>query len=100
MGGPLIEVSEKDVRWLFDVNVFGVFRITQAFAPLIIEGKGRITTIGSIAGTLSGPFYGPYSMTKHAIEAYTDSLAEEMAKFGVAVNVVDPGGYRTSIRQN
>ena len=57
-----------------DVNVFGVFRVTQAFAPLIIEGKGRIVTIGSIAGTLSGPFYGVYSMTKHSIEAYTDAM--------------------------
>ena len=97
IGGPLIEVSEKDVQWLFDVNVFGVLRVTQAFAPLIIEGKGRITTIGSIAGTLSGPFYGPYSMTKHAIEAYTDALAPEMERFDVQVSVIEPGNYRSEI---
>jgi len=98
--GPLIEVDEKDVKWLFDVNIFGVFRITQAFAPLIIEGKGRITTIGSIAGILSGPFYGPYSMSKHAIEAYTDALAAEMERFDVQVSVIEPGNYRSQISKS
>jgi len=94
--GPLIEIDEKHVKWMFDVNVFGVFRITQAFAPLIIEGKGRITTIGSVAGILSGPFYGPYSMTKHSIEAYTDALAPEMERFDVQVSVIEPGGGHRS----
>jgi len=96
-GAPLIEAKESDVRWLFDVNVFGVFKITQAFAPLIIESQGRITTIGSIAGTLSGPFYGPYSMSKFAMEAFTDALAPEMERFDVQVSVIEPGNYRSEI---
>lgn len=96
-GGPMIELDEEDVRWLFDVNVFGVYRVTQAFAPLIIEQKGRITTIGSIAGTISGPFFGAYSMSKFAIEAYTDALAPEMQRFGVQVSVIEPGNYRSEI---
>jgi len=96
-GGPLIEVDEAEVRWLFDVNIFGVFKVTQAFAPLIIESKGRITTIGSIAGTISGPFYGPYSMSKFAMEAYTDALAPEMERFDVQVSVIEPGNYRSEI---
>ena len=100
VAGPLIEVDENDVEWLFDVNIFGVFRVTQAFAPLIIEGKGRITTIGSIAGILSGPFYGPYSMSKHAIEAYTDALAAEMERFDVQVSVIEPGNYRSQISKS
>jgi len=99
-GGPLIETDEKEVRWLFDVNIFGVFKVTQAFAPLIIESKGRITTIGSIAGTLSGTFYGPYSMSKHAIEAYTDALAPEMERFDVQVSVIEPGNYRSQISKS
>jgi len=98
--GPLIEVEEEDLHFVLDVNVYGPYRVTKAFAPLIIESKGRITTIGSISGILSGMLYGPYSMSKHAMEAYTDSLAVEMAKFDVAVSVVDPGGYRTQIRKN
>ena len=97
ISGPLIEIEESDVRWLFDVNVFGVFKITQAFAPLIIESRGRITTIGSIAGTISGPFFGPYSMSKFAMEAYTDALAPEMERFGVQVSVIEPGNYRSQI---
>jgi NAD(P)-dependent dehydrogenase (short-subunit alcohol dehydrogenase family) len=80
-----------------DVNVYGVVRVTQAFAPMIIESKGRITTIGSISGILSGQFSGPYSMSKHAIEAYTDSLATEMAKFDVHVSVIEPGNYDSAI---
>ena len=97
IGGPLIDVDVEEVKWLMDVNVFGVYRVTQAFAPMIIESKGRITTIGSISGTLSGQFSGPYSMSKHAIEAYTDSLATEMQKFDVRVSVIEPGNYDSEI---
>ena len=97
IGGPLIDVDVEEVIWLMDVNVFGVYRVTQAFAPMIIESKGRISTIGSISGTLSGRFAGPYSMSKHAIEAYTDSLATEMEKFDVKVSVIEPGNYDSEI---
>jgi len=95
--GPSIEVDIEQVQWLFDVNVFGVYRVTQAFAPLIIENKGRVTTIGSIAGSIGIEFLGPYSMSKHAIEAYTDALAGEMKRFGVHVSVIEPGNYSTKI---
>ena len=94
---PLVEVDEIDMQFQMDVNLFGPYRVTKAFAPLIIESKGRITTTGSISGILSGRFAGPYSMSKHAIEAYTDSLAEEMEKFGVQVSVVEPGDYNSAI---
>ena len=97
IGGPLIEVDVDEIQWLMDVNVYGVVRVTQAFAPMIIESKGRITTVGSISGILSGRFSGPYSMSKHAIEAYTDSLATEMAKFDVHVSVIEPGNYDSAI---
>jgi len=97
IGGPLIDVDVEEVKWLMDVNVFGVYRVTQAFAPMLIESKGRISTIGSISGTLSGQFAGPYSMSKHAIEAYTDSLATEMKKFDVNVSVIEPGNYNSEI---
>ena len=99
-GGPLIETDEDDFRWLFEVNMFGVFKVTQAFAPLIIESKGRITTIGSISGILSGPMYGAYSMSKHAIEAYADALAAEMQRFDVQVSIIDPGSYRSQISKS
>jgi NAD(P)-dependent dehydrogenase (short-subunit alcohol dehydrogenase family) len=97
VGGPMIEIDIGDVQWLMDVNVYGVIRVTQAFAPMIIESKGRISTVGSISGILSGQFSGTYSMSKHAIEAYTDSLATEMEKFDVHVSVIEPGNYDSAI---
>jgi len=97
IGGPLTDVSVAELQWIMDVNVTGVYRVTQAFAPMIIESKGRISTIGSISGIGSGRFNGHYSMTKHAIEAYTDSLAAEMELVGVKVNVIEPGDYASQI---
>ena len=95
--GPIIEVDVEELEWVFDVNVFGVYRVTQAFAPLIIKERGRIIMMGSISGFLSGPFLGHYSMSKHAIEAYTDTLALEMERFGVRVSVIEPGNYKSQI---
>jgi NAD(P)-dependent dehydrogenase (short-subunit alcohol dehydrogenase family) len=94
---PLIDVQEKELTSLFDVNVFGVYRITKAFAPMLIESKGRVVTISSISGILSGAFMGPYSMSKHAIEAYGDALSLEMARFGVRSSLIEPGNYRSEI---
>jgi len=94
---PLIEAKEKDLEFLFDVNVFGPYRVSKAFAPLIIKSKGRITTISSISGVLSGTLFGPYSMSKHAIEAYGDSLSLELQRFGVKVSLVEPGNYNSKI---
>ncbi|MGE3618544.1 MAG: SDR family oxidoreductase [Gemmatimonadales bacterium] len=98
--GPLIETEERDLRWLFDVNVYGPYRITKAFAPLLIESKGRVVNISSISGILSGPLLGSYSMSKHAIEAFGDALGAEMGRFGVRVSLVEPGNYRSEIGQN
>ena len=95
--GPLIEIEESELDFLFDVNVYGPYRVTRAFAPMLIESRGRIVNISSISGVLSGPFYGIYSMSKHALEAYTDSLARELEDFGVEVIAVEPGNFRTNI---
>ncbi len=93
----MIEVEESELDFLFNVNIYGPYRITKAFAPLLIESKGRITTISSISGILSGTLFGPYSMSKHAMEAYSDSLAREMERFDVTVSVVEPGNYQSEI---
>jgi NAD(P)-dependent dehydrogenase (short-subunit alcohol dehydrogenase family) len=97
---PLIELDEKDLDFIFDVNVYGPYRMAKAFAPLLIESKGRIVNIGSIAGFQTRTFYGPYSMSKHALEAFTDALAEEMSRFDVQVSIVDPGGFNSNIGKN
>jgi 3-hydroxybutyrate dehydrogenase len=95
--GPMLELPVEQLQYQLDVNVFGPFRVTQAFAPMIIESKGRIATTGSIAGILSSSMYGAYSMSKHAIEAYTDALSSEMTRFGVSVHVIEPGNYASNI---
>jgi len=95
--GPLIELGEDDIAFQMDVNVFGPYRVTKAFAPMIIESEGRIATTGSLNGFVSGAFSGAYAMTKHAMEAYTDALAGEMAGFGVDVTVIEPGGFNSDI---
>ena len=95
--GPSAEANIDDVKWLFDVNVYGVMRMTSAFAPMLIENKGRIINIGSIAGSVGFGYLGPYSMTKHAMEAYTEALYSEMAPLGVSVSVIKPGDYASNI---
>jgi NAD(P)-dependent dehydrogenase (short-subunit alcohol dehydrogenase family) len=71
--------------------------MAQAFRPLLVESKGRITNIGSISGILAGARLNAYSISKHGIEAFTDSLAAELAPQGVIVNVVEPGNFNSEI---
>jgi NAD(P)-dependent dehydrogenase (short-subunit alcohol dehydrogenase family) len=94
---PLIEADISELEFLFDVNVYGVFRVTKAFAPLVIESKGRIVNISSISGFLSGGGYGMYSASKHAVEAFTDSLAREMEELDVFVAAIEPGNFASEI---
>ena len=99
-GGTVVDTPVKDQAFVYAVNVEGVYRTTQAFAPLIIEAKGRIITTGSIAGTISAfPGFSAYSGSKHWIEAFTDSFATEMEPLGVSVSVVEPGNYKSNIRR-
>ena len=95
--GSFMDTKEEDFDFLMDVNVYGPYRVTKAFAPLIIAAKGRITTIGSISGILSARDLGVYSMSKHAIEAFADSLALQMEPQGVQVSIVEPGNYNSEI---
>jgi len=94
---PLIEADVSELEFLFDVNVYGVFRVTKTFAPLIIESKGRVVNISSISGFLSGGGYGMYSASKHAVEALTDSLRKEMSELDVFVAAVEPGNFASEI---
>ena len=100
-GGEVVETPIENQTFVYSVNVEGVYRTTKAFAPLVIESKGRIVTTGSIAGTISAfPGFSAYSGSKHWIEAYTDSLAAEMEPLGVEVSVVEPGNYKSNIRRS
>lgn len=97
--GAVANTEDSDLDFVLNVNVNGVVRVTRAFTPLIVESKGRIVTTGSIAGILSRPGGSAYSMSKHAMEAFVDSLAGEMAPVGVQVSVIEPGSYKSMIRR-
>ena len=95
--GPLPAFSEPDLVDIFDINVFGPHRLTNALLDLLLESRGRIVNIGSQGGVLSSAYFGPYCMTKHALAAYTVALDEELEPHGVRAAIVEPGGITSEI---
>ena len=94
--GPMADVPIDRVRRLFDVNVFGTLAMTQAVLPgMLAKGAGRIIIVSSIAGVMSGPAFGPYSMTKHALEAMGKAMRAELAGQGIDVTLLNPGPFLT-----
>jgi NAD(P)-dependent dehydrogenase (short-subunit alcohol dehydrogenase family) len=96
-GGPLEVVDLNDLRKVFEVNVIGLLAVTQAFLPLLRQGRGRIVNIGSIAGRAATPFIGPYSASKFALEALTDAMRMELRPWGIRVSIVEPGAVESRI---
>jgi NAD(P)-dependent dehydrogenase (short-subunit alcohol dehydrogenase family) len=99
-GGALILTEEKEIQGVMEVNVMGPWRVTKAFGPMLIASKGRVVTVSSISGILSGPLLGVYSMSKHAVEAFSDALGAEMAPLGVTSSLIEPGNYKSDIGMN
>lgn len=94
--GPMADVPMDRMRRIFEVNVFGTLAVTQAVIPqMVTRGSGRIIIVSSIAGHLVAPTFGPYSMTKFALEAMGKALRSELAGFGVDVCMINPGPYLT-----
>jgi NAD(P)-dependent dehydrogenase (short-subunit alcohol dehydrogenase family) len=85
------------IREAMEVNYFGQIAVTQAMLPLIRRGSGRIVNIGSIGGRNASGFLGPYAASKHAIEAFTDALRQELRPWGIWVSVIEPGAVATPI---
>lgn len=98
VGGPLEKLPREDLRWQFEVNVFGLMDVTQALMPLM-QGGGKIVNISSIGGVTTQPFIGAYSASKHALEALSDALRKELLMTGsqTDVIVIQPGNIRTPI---
>ncbi|MEP6566560.1 MAG: oxidoreductase, partial [Mesorhizobium sp.] len=95
------ESSVAQVQALFDVNLFGVVRMTNAVLPSMRQrGEGRIINIGSILGVIPAPYSAHYSAVKHAVEGYSESLDHEVRAFNIRVSVIEPAFVRTVFEQN
>jgi NAD(P)-dependent dehydrogenase (short-subunit alcohol dehydrogenase family) len=103
LGGPLMHQPLSEVRKAFDVNVFGMLSVTQAFLPLLgarlprTVAPGRVVNIGSVSGAITVPFMTTYSMTKHAVEALTQGLRRELSLYGIEVSTIEPGLVRSKL---
>lgn len=95
--GPLEVLPIAEIRRQIDVNLLGPIAVTQAFLDLIRSGHGRIVNMSSIAGQLASPFTGSYSMSKFALEAFSDALRMELTPWDIPVSVIEPGNVATPI---
>ena len=103
VGGPLRYLPMAELQKQLEVNLFGALRVTQAFLPMLGADKsyngapGKIINMSSVAGKIASPIMGPYSMSKHALEAFSDSLRRELLMHGIDVVMVGPGAIKTPI---
>lgn len=101
MVGAAEEVSIAEAQWMFDTNVFGILRTSQAVLPhMRAQGSGRIVNVSSVLGFLPAPYMGLYSATKHAVEGMSETLDQEVRQFGVRVSLVEPGFTKSSLDTN
>jgi NAD(P)-dependent dehydrogenase (short-subunit alcohol dehydrogenase family) len=96
--GAVEDVDDDEAHALFETMVHAPMRLARLALPHMRSvGTGRIVNVSSIAGRTSAPFAGHYTGAKHALEALTDALRVEVARDGVRVVLVEPGGFRTGI---
>lgn len=94
--GAIEEVSEEQARAQMETNFFGALWVTQAVLPYLREqGSGHILQVSSLGGIAAAPLLGLYNASKWALEAFSESLAQEVAKLGIHVTLVEPGAYST-----
>jgi NAD(P)-dependent dehydrogenase (short-subunit alcohol dehydrogenase family) len=94
--GMIEDVNEVQIRQQFETNVFGLLNMTRAVLPLMRKQKfGHILNITSSLGIVGLPVFGIYGATKHAVEGFSEALAQEVAGFGIKVTIVEPGSFKT-----
>ena len=99
--GVAEESSVRQVQALFDVNLFGVMRVTNAVLPSMRRhGGGRIINVSSILGVMPAPYQAHYSATKHALEGYSESLDHEIRAFNIRVSLIEPALTRSVFEQS
>jgi NAD(P)-dependent dehydrogenase (short-subunit alcohol dehydrogenase family) len=96
MLGAVEEVSQTEIQNVFEINVFGLLRVTRAVLPDMRRRRsGRIVNLSSIGGLIGIAGWGIYNATKFAVEGLSEALALELAPLGIAVTIVEPGPFRT-----
>jgi NAD(P)-dependent dehydrogenase (short-subunit alcohol dehydrogenase family) len=101
IAGTFEVVSEEDFEWLFEINFWGVLRMTRAFLPLLQKSDdARLVNLSSVYGLISPPGQTAYSASKFAVRGFSNSLRHELVGSKVGVTVVHPGGVATSIADN
>ncbi len=94
--GAVEEVSDHEVRAVFDVNVFALLTVTRAVLPQMrAQRSGLIINLSSMAGFVVWPGWGAYSATKFAVEAFSEAMTHELAPLGIRAISVEPGPFRT-----
>ncbi|RKP53579.1 oxidoreductase [Pararobbsia silviterrae] len=94
--GAVEEAADKDVRRMYDTNVFGLLNVTRAVLPTMrAHRSGHVINISSVGGYRAGPGFGVYSSTKFAVEGLTEALHAELKPLGIHATVVEPGYFRT-----
>lgn len=103
MAGPVGYLPAADLERQLDVNLYGPLRVIQAFLPMLGTDRkyrgapGRIVNMSSVAGKMASPFMAPYAISKHALEALSESLRRELLLHGVDVVIIGPGAVKTPI---
>lgn len=97
VAGPLEFLPVSELRKQLEVNVIGQIAVTQAFLPLLRQGKGRVVMIGSLGGRIVTPYTGAYCASKFAMEALTDALRMELRPWHIHVSIIEPGFIATPI---
>jgi NAD(P)-dependent dehydrogenase (short-subunit alcohol dehydrogenase family) len=101
MIGAVEETTTGEAASLFDTNVFGILRTTQAVLPhMRAQRHGRIVNVSSVLGFLPAPYMGLYSASKHAVEGLSETLDHEVRQFGIRVTLVEPSYTRTNLEAN
>jgi short-subunit dehydrogenase len=101
LAGPVEHTTIAEAKEQLETNFFGAVRLVQASLPAMrAQGGGRIVLISSLGGLIGLPFQAFYSASKFALEGYGEALAYEVAPFGIAVTLVEPGNVRTEFTEN
>jgi NAD(P)-dependent dehydrogenase (short-subunit alcohol dehydrogenase family) len=97
VNGPVELVPVEEWRRQLEVNLIGQVAVTRALLPALLSARGRIVNVSSISGRAAWPLIGPYTASKFALEAFSDTLRRELGPQGVHVVSVEPGGIRTPV---